>query len=203
MYRVKEGRLPLGNMARLCFANKNNFIQWISTLIPSEFRDTIRLIHQNLSAILRVFNCSHPVKTDKLDSLCKQTYECIVIEFPWVNITPSLHKLLAHSPELIQSCNDGYGMKQFSEEALEACNKLIRKYRDNLSRKCSFNANITDIFVRLMSESDPVLLTFRRVPKCKFCGANNHYCHSTCPNNKQEMIEQNVLVDSLLCDIVD
>ena len=67
-------------------------------------------------------------------------------------------------------------MKQYSEEALEACNKLIRNYREYLSRMCSFNSNIRDIFVRLMSESEPVLFNLRKVPTCKFCGAINHLC---------------------------
>ena len=92
-------------------------------------------------AILRVFNSSKQVDTAKLNTLCKYTYEFIVTELPWVNITPSLHKLLAHCVELIGSCDDGYEMKEYSEEALEACNKLVRRYRDNLSRKCSFASN--------------------------------------------------------------
>ena len=67
--------------------------------------------------------------TQKTDNICKYTYQFIlVVESPWVNITPSPHKLLAHSAELIHSCNDGYSMKQHSKEALEACNKLIINY---------------------------------------------------------------------------
>ena len=117
--------------------NKNNFIKWILTLIPSEFRDTIKNIHNNTSAILRVFNSSRQTDTTKLSTISKYTYEFLVTELPWVNITPSLHKLLAHCVELIETCNNGYGIKEYSKEALEACNKLIRRYRDNLSRKCS------------------------------------------------------------------
>ena len=74
-----------------------------------------------------------------------------------------LHKLLAHSTELIRDCNSGYGMKEFSEEAVESCNKLIRKYREHLARKNYFGLNKKDIFVRLSSQSDPVLMTFRHI----------------------------------------
>ena len=144
------------------FLNKNNFLSWVTTLIPSEFRDAIDIIHCNLSAILRVYNSSQEVETEKLDALCKETYEFIVITFPWVNITPTLHKLLAHCTVLILNCNNGFGLKEYSEEAIEACNKLIRKYRDNLSRKSSFSLNIKDIFIRLLSQSDPILRSFRR-----------------------------------------
>ena len=135
------GTTSTGNIARSCFMNKNNFVKWILTLIPSECRDTIKIIHNNTSAILRDFNSSQQTDTAKLNTLCKYTYEFIVTELPWVNITPSLHKLLAHCVELIETCNNGYGMKEYSEEALEACNKLIRRYRDNRPRKCSFKLN--------------------------------------------------------------
>ena len=110
------GTTSTGNIERSCFMNKNNFIKWILTLIASEFRDT------NISAILRVFNSSRQIDTTKLSTLGKYTYEFIVTELPWVNITPSLHKLLVHCVELIETCNNGYGMKEYSEEALEACN---------------------------------------------------------------------------------
>ena len=32
--------------------------------------------------------------------------------FPWANITPSLHKLLAHCIELIRDCDEAYGLKK-------------------------------------------------------------------------------------------
>ena len=76
--------------------NNNNFIKWILTLKPSEFRDTINIMHNNTSAILRVFNSSQQIDTAKLNTLGKYIYEFIVTELPWFNITPSLHKLLAH-----------------------------------------------------------------------------------------------------------
>ena len=92
--------------------NKNNFLSCVTTLIPSEFKDGIDMIHCNLSAILRVYNSSQEVGTEKLDALCKETYEFIINAFPWVNITPTLHKLLAHCTELILNCNNGFGLKQ-------------------------------------------------------------------------------------------
>ena len=122
--------------------NTNDFLKWVLTLIPSQFRDTIKIIHNNTSAILLVFNSSRQIDTAKLKTLCKYSYEFIVTELPWVNITPSL---LAHCEELIESCNDGYGMKEYLEEALEACNKLVTRYRENISRKCSFASNSTVI----------------------------------------------------------
>ena len=48
---------------------------------------------------------------------------------------PALHKVLAHSEELLRDLNSGFGLKCFSEEGSEACNKLIRKYRENVFRR--------------------------------------------------------------------
>ncbi|KAI6661435.1 hypothetical protein LOD99_13307 [Oopsacas minuta] len=129
------GTTSTGNMARQCFLNKNNLIYWVSTLISEDMREPINTLHSNLSVLLRIFNCDHAVDTDKLNSLCKDTYESILSNFPWANVTPSLHRLLAHSTELVRDCNGGFGLKNFSEEAVEACNKLIRRYREHLARK--------------------------------------------------------------------
>ena len=108
-----------------------------------------------------MFNSTHKVDTTRLTELCTTTYELIVLKFNWVNITPSLHKLLAHSPELIATYNSGYGLKKISEEGLEALNKYVRKYRESLARKLSFESNIKDVLVRLTTQSDPVLLRYR------------------------------------------
>ena len=85
-------------------------------------------------------------------------------------MTPSLHKLLAHCTELIRDCNDGYGLKEYSEEAIGSCNKLIRRYREHLSRKNSFTPSIKYVFTRLLCQSDPLLSSYRRILICKHCG---------------------------------
>ena len=62
----------------------------------------------------------------------------------------------------------------FSEEGSEACNKLIRKYKEHLARKTSFEDNISDIFIRLAPESDPGLLEIRSKFRSKRCGEEGH-----------------------------
>ena len=104
----------------------------------------------------------------------------ILESFPWASITPTLHKLLAHSEELISESNSGFGLKEFSEEGTEACNKLVRKYRETLARKDSFETNIMDIFVRLASQSDPVSVSYRRCLICERCGQSGHSSRSKC-----------------------
>ena len=57
-------------------------------------------------------------------ALCKETYLHLVSELGWVSNTPTLHKLLAHSAELI-ALNGGRGLKDLSEEGLESNNKTL------------------------------------------------------------------------------
>ena len=123
--------------------------------------------------------------------LCKSTYEYIVDNFPWVSITPSLHKLLAHSTELVDKYNNGYGLKLYSEECIEALNKHIRQYRDKLSRKTSFNDNVTDIFARLITQSDTILLMVRRNCHTKIQSKSNIHL-------SKELSQQDLLVNSLI-----
>ena len=72
-----------------------------------------------------------------------------------------------YSVVLIPDTNSEYGLKCLSEEGTESCNKMIRKYRENLSRKGRFEGNIIDVFVRLLSESDPLLVGYRRNLFCE------------------------------------
>ena len=55
--------------------------------------------------------------------------------FPWDNICPTLHKLLAHAPGIISTFNKGQGLvEHLSEKGFEASDKFIRRYRDRLAR---------------------------------------------------------------------
>ena len=80
-------------------------------------------------------------------------------------MAPALHKLVAHEPQIISDHNGGFGLEDLSEEGLEACNKLVRRYRERLSRKFCFEDNIRDIFIRLNTQSDPILSSFRDITK--------------------------------------
>ena len=48
-----------------------------------------------------------------------------------------------------------------SEECLEACNKYVRRYCENLARKTSFTDIVRGILVRILCNSDPVLVENR------------------------------------------
>ena len=77
------GTTSTGNIARECFSNKNNFIHWITTLVPADFHDSLTKILNNLSAILCSFSSSREINTDAQGLLCRETYEFILVKFPW------------------------------------------------------------------------------------------------------------------------
>ena len=95
---------------------------------------------------------------------------------------------------MIRDCNDGYGLKEYSKEAVEACNNLIRLYREHLSRKNSFSLNIRYVFVSLLSQSDPLFSSYRRVLVCKRCGEIGHIKREKCKGDKVASLDQDKLL---------
>ena len=113
----------------------------------------------------------------------------------WKNISPN-------SPFSQRSIfsNVGFGLKDFSEEGTESCNKLIRKYRENSARKNSFETNLMDIFVRLASQSDPISVSYRRSLTCERCGQSGHSIRTTCCESHNIQDPSNIaLFASLTC----
>ncbi|KAI6653131.1 Dna-mediated transposase [Oopsacas minuta] len=165
---VDEEELSLPTNQR-CFTRSDDtlqdFLYWVLTVVPQETHQVVTTIINNLSAILRLYNSNRKVDTEGLDNVCRETYESILTNFSWAHVTPTLHKLLAHAPQIIADHNDGFGLEDLSEEGLESWNKLVGRYRERLSRKFSFEDNVEDVFVRLISQSDPILASFRNITK--------------------------------------
>ncbi|KAI6659891.1 hypothetical protein LOD99_14231 [Oopsacas minuta] len=136
---TQGGTTTTGNLVRRCLIRKDDndqdFLYWVLTVTPSEFKPHRIEIHTCLGAILRIYNSSRRVDTEELALVCSNIYQSILCAFPWANVSPTLHKLLARAPEIISMFNDGHGLENISEEGLEASNKYIRRYRDRLARK--------------------------------------------------------------------
>ena len=138
-------------------------------------------IGQDLSILLRRAACTYPTDSHKIKQLANGLHRKILKHFPWVNITPTLHKVLAHSHQFIAE-NDDTGLgRKYNEEGQEGCNKLIRRIRQHLTRKNNIFWNITDIIQRMWLKSDPLVALFyaRSEPSCKTCNTTGHstrYC---------------------------
>ena len=99
------GTTSTGNVARRAFSDETSFLECVLSTIAVSHRPALAKIHTQLAAILRVYNSCRKVNTVELGKLCKDTYLLILDSFPWASITPTLHKLLAHSEELIRESN--------------------------------------------------------------------------------------------------
>ena len=138
----------------------------ICSLMPEANQHVMRRYGMMLSIILQVMGSDKLVNVIKYKEFCTELNLFLLINFPriknkhltgpWISITPSLHKVLAHSWELIEA-NEGRGLKRLDECGLEANNKVLRYLRTKLSRKCDEFSNITDVLQRMWLSSDPLI----------------------------------------------
>ena len=191
----KGGTSTTGNTARRILYHGGREV--VIASFPERFQNSTRKIGQYLSVVLRLFSSDKKIDVNEYREICTNLYlmylECFPtqknsskpIENTWIRISPSLHKLLAHSWELIDR-NDDKGLKCFDESGLEANNKVLRSIRLNLSRKTSQTENLEDVINRLWLGSDPVVNNIRLQarPFCKHCkeyGHSTRYCRKANP----------------------
>ena len=98
---------------------------------------------------------------DRYTEVCTDTYLTIVNHFPWAVISPSIHRVLAHSAELMLM-NGSHGLGSKSEEGLERLNKSIRRLREHGARKCSIYDNLVDVLRHMWRRSDPLIVDLYR-----------------------------------------
>ena len=134
----RGGTTSTGSVARKALSDESNYRNCVSSVIEADYRELISLLHIYLSAILRVVSSGRRIDTNRLEIICTDADLLILDTFPWASISPTLHKLLAHSEEILRDLNSGQGLKAFSEEGSEATNKLIRKYL----HRTSFQKNL-------------------------------------------------------------
>ena len=195
----KGGTTTTGNVARRILWEPK-LRELTLSLIPERRRDLVRAVVVRLAIVLRVVESKRKIQQiDALETYCKDTYRLLLTSFPRpvCVISPSVHKLLGHSWELIDK-NGGMGLGVLSEAGLEACNKLLRNYRTGKARKDSQFHNLTDCQVRLFRRSDPKLEDRRQQlkPYCTICAVRGHH-KRYCPVTKQmETTDEDLIVSS-------
>ena len=120
---------------------------------PEQYREILRKYGQYLLVILRVLSSKKHVNMEKYRLFCTELHRYLISSFPrqvhhnrpgpWISITPSLHKVLCHSRELIEM-NDECGLGSLDESGLEGNNKVLRAICTQLSRKTSQITNLRD-----------------------------------------------------------
>ena len=114
---------------------------FISNMISEDKREQFSEILLGLFTLVKVINSQkRKVDVDKVRKLGQQVYLQLVQLFPWVVITPSVHRILAHSWE-VMLLNDSFGLGNQSEEGLEAIIDTIFKMY-NISHFLTKNENV-------------------------------------------------------------
>lgn len=135
-----------GNAARRAFKDPDTFANILGL--------NCELI-RNFKNILVSISIHLPINPDKFEELCNATAEIYVINYNWYPMPATLHKILIHGSDIMRTCLLPTGM--LGEEASEARNKDYKNYRLFNSRKINREANITDVFYRIMDTSDPII----------------------------------------------
>ena len=108
---------------------------------------------------------------DPLAKHCKMIFFALETErlciklYPWYPLSPSVHKVLIHGHVIID--NSELAVGKLSEEAQEARNKELKRFRNNNSRKISRLATNEDVLHMLLVLSDPYISSMRATPKKK------------------------------------
>lgn len=114
---------------------------------------------RNLSIILKVLNAREEINVSKFRELCMRTYEIFVVKYDFYKMCATMHKILAHSCDVIMVLPLSPGF--FSEEGPESLNKFLKHIRQAHARTVSREANIKDMFHRSLESSDPALSSKR------------------------------------------
>ena len=168
--------------------------------ISSAQREILPTLLQNVSVILRIIRSDKEVNTEEFEKLCKDTNKILINHFSDFNITPTVHAVLAHAPDLVRR-NWNRGLFNFSEEGSEASHKVVRWLREHGARKMTLEANFFDTFRKMFFISDPTIRSMRRKLKCTNCEGTGHTIRS-CPDKiiDKEKSPDDILFESLTHD---
>ena len=195
----KGGTTTQGNTVRIILYKNVQVL--IDFLTEEHWKKVFERYCKHLAVVLRIISCSQKVNTQRFQQFCQDLYAFLVESFPrvtnkhlpgptWISVTPTVHKVLAHSCELIE-LNGGFGLGKLDESGMEGCHKVLRSSRLNLARKTSQQANLVDTVRRLWISSDPLVNIERRkgLPWCKICSVRGHstrYCRANTPSSPTE-----------------
>lgn len=115
-------------------------------------------------SVCQSVDMTRKVDIERFKAHCYETMVQIALKFPWIYITPSVHQMLAHTWESFEMQN-GEPIAIWSENALECWNKHIRNLRSGAgcrARQTSVQANINDVFVRMLIASAPIIAKVRQ-----------------------------------------
>lgn len=141
-----SGNTNDGNTSRRAFSEPATF---------AEITDVDETLITRFRNILISLSCQYPLDLDKFETYCFQTANIFMDKYPWYPMTPTVHKILIHSRQILEYSVLPVGF--LGEDAAESRNKLYKHDRLFHARKSSRKNNLTDVFNRAMETSDPLI----------------------------------------------
>ena len=137
----KGGSTTTGNV---CERMLKDYRYILVSLVPNTFQPALIEFLNRLWVILYMYTSQTKavqVHIPLFREFCVTTYQLLLKSFnnsesKWINVSPTLHMLLAHSWELIE-INNCCGLGEYSETGLENNNNFLRFFRKFLARKKS------------------------------------------------------------------
>lgn len=155
MQHYAPGRLATArNTARRFFAHRD-----VSSSITGVNEDLINRFH----VVLQALSSGYEINITRFEEFALATARRFVELYPWYYMPTTVHKILIHGAQIISSALLPIG--QMSEEAQEYCIKLIKRYREDFSRKSNRRKTMEDVFCRLLVSSDPYITNLQKLPK--------------------------------------
>lgn len=117
---------------------------------------------ERFSIVLKTLTSGLKIDTNKFRTYCLDTAKLFVSKYNWYKMPVSVHKILLHGADIIESFPIPIG--QLSEDVLEARQKDYKIFRSAFSRKISRIATNTDVLHAMLISSDPKISEFRHLP---------------------------------------
>lgn len=151
------GTTNTGNVARRCLQDPNKFARCL------EINEDIV---EKVAFILLAFKQKTMVDQDILKALGESTCKKIYLVYPWVSISPTLHKLLIHGTTIQSRFKLPLGF--YAEDAGESCHKLYRANATHHARQTSRKNRLKDIYNYAIYYSDPAISNIYVQKRAKF-----------------------------------
>lgn len=145
-----------GNTSRRFFGNPT---------VTAEITQIDETFIKRLAVILEIISCNFDVDAKKFGMYAHETAQLAVSLYPWYHMPSTVHKILIHGREIIESAALPIG--SLSEEAQESRNKDYKYYRLHNTRKFSRLVTNEDVFHNILISSDPYISHRRPEPKTK------------------------------------
>jgi hypothetical protein len=139
-----------GNTARRFFANPAK---------TSKITGLDERLLRRFGVILQTLACGHLINESCYAEFAGETAAMFVELYGWYNMPVTVHKILVHGADISSYFDIGIG--KLSEEAQEARNKDVRRYKQDHCRRSNRIAADEDLMHNLLISSDPKINKFR------------------------------------------